>query len=189
MAFLGTPFRGSWQTGTAALQARIEEAKRKGDELTLEIGQYLKLSTREVPSPLGPLVQRFSEMVSEDEFKFDMVCVFETRDTSFEPIAKRAPTLGLDKAGHAIVGSSRVCFSFLSMLTTLIQVVAQSSACLDGQDRLGMDSRHNMLHKYNSNESEGFIRITSRLQRFVKGADSVIHRKGKHRKARSSDIG
>lgn len=162
VAFLGTPFRGSWQTGTAALLARIEEARRKGDELTLEFGQYLKLGTREVPSPLGPLVQRFSEMVSEDEFKFDMVCVFETRDTSFEPIAKRAPTLGLDKAGHAIV-------------------VDQSSACLDGQDRLGMDSRHNMLHKYNSNESQGFIRITSRLQRFVKGADSVIHRKANAR--------
>lgn len=41
-----------------------------------------------------------------------------------------------------------------------------------------MDCRHNMMHKHNSEKSIGFIRLASKYDRFVKGSDSVLRRKG-----------
>ncbi|KAH7126548.1 hypothetical protein B0J13DRAFT_565635 [Dactylonectria estremocensis] len=162
VTFLGTPFRGSWATGTAALDARLDSAAKNNKEYTRELGMYLKMGTPEKPSPLGPLVQRFSQMVSEDEFKFDIVCAYESRDTYLDALKKRAPTLEIKEGEHRII-------------------VDPSSACLDGQDKLAMDSRHNMMHKHNSETSIGFIRLASTFQRFVEGSDKVLARKANAR--------
>lgn len=105
VTFLGTPFRGSWKTGTAAAEARVGAALERNDEHTWEFAQYLKMSTAERPSPLDEMVQRFSEMCSHDEFKFEIVCVYETRGTSLETIKKRAPSALLNEKGSDIVRS------------------------------------------------------------------------------------
>lgn len=109
VTFLGCPFRGSWAIGTVALTARLEKAKKDNKEFTYEFGQYLKTGTPEKPSPLVPLVQRFSEMISEDEFKFDIVCAFESRDAYLDALKKRAPTLDIKDCEHHIV-----CFGYVS---------------------------------------------------------------------------
>jgi hypothetical protein len=58
-----------------------------------------------------------------------------------------------------------------------IQTVPQDSACIDGAERIGLDVRHNMLHKHASPEGDGFVRIADRLKDFVKDADETLEKK------------
>lgn len=107
VAFLGTPFRGSWKPGHIASDPRIEVAIGTGCEHSRELIQYLRPTSDNVASPLDELVTRFCEMVNHKNFKFGIVCVYETRDTNFSAIRRKLPEgyaeEKLDANGHGIV--------------------------------------------------------------------------------------
>jgi hypothetical protein len=108
VAFLGTPFQGSWNAGYTAAQLRIAAAIQTGSEHSQELVQYLGRGSEHRSSPLDELVQRFCEMTSHNYFKFKIVCFYETRATNFCAVLKRLPegyAKGqLDTNGHGIVG-------------------------------------------------------------------------------------
>ncbi|RGP63215.1 ankyrin repeat [Fusarium longipes] len=158
VAFLGTPFLGSWETGYSVADLRVAVAVESGGEYNRELMEYLRQGTTEFPSPLDDLVQRFSEMVHHEDFKFGKVCFYETRHTNFSAYRKKLPKSyadQLDANGHGIV-------------------VAKNSACLQGVEGVALDVRHNMLHKFNSPKNDGFRRLISRLKGFVEKAQYIL---------------
>ncbi|KAK2612317.1 hypothetical protein QQS21_001743 [Conoideocrella luteorostrata] len=157
VTFLGTPFQGSWGTGYTAADMRIAAAIESEGEYTQELIQYLRRGSPDCPGPLDSLVQRFCEMIRHKNSKFGVVCFYETRHTNFSAKIKRLPkdyAKKLDANGHGIV-------------------VMEDSACLQGVTRIPLDVRHNMLHKFNSPDNDGFQRLVSTLKEFMKGVESI----------------
>lgn len=108
VAFLGTPFRGSWDTGYTTASLRILFAIDSKTEYARELIEYLRSGTPERPSPLDTLRQRFSEMIHNDQYKFAVVCFYETRRTNFSAKIKKLPKQyaeRLDRDGCGIVRS------------------------------------------------------------------------------------
>jgi hypothetical protein len=111
IAFLGTPFQGSWQFGNNAAQLRIAVASLTDGELSQELVQYLHLGSRKTPSPLDELVVRFREMMTNGATKIDFWCFYETRATKFSAVGKKLPDSDAKKEleangylkGHEIV--------------------------------------------------------------------------------------
>lgn len=106
VAFLGTPFQGSWDLGYSVADLRIAVAIEAGHEYNRELMEYLRQGTAAAPSPLDALVQRFTEMIHHEDFKFGKVCFYETRHTDFSPYRKKLPKNyadRLDETGHGIV--------------------------------------------------------------------------------------
>ncbi|KIL85180.1 ankyrin repeat protein [Fusarium avenaceum] len=158
VAFLGTPFLGSWDLGYSIADLRVAVAIESGGEYNRELMEYLRQGTAQSPGPLDDLVQRFSEMIHHKDFKFGKVCFYETRHTNFSAYRKKLPesyAARLDANGHGIV-------------------VTKNSACLRGVEGVALDVRHNMLHKFNSPENDGFRRLVSRLKSFVEEAENVL---------------
>ncbi|KAH6967166.1 hypothetical protein EDB82DRAFT_542181 [Fusarium venenatum] len=158
VAFLGTPFSGSWETGYTVADLRVAVAIQSGSEYNRELMEYLRQGTRESPGPLDDLVQRFSEMIHHEDFKFGKVCFYETRHTNFSAYRKKLPedyAARIDTNGHGIV-------------------VARNSACLQGVEGVALDVRHNMLHKFNSPHNDGYRRLVSRLKGFVEKTQDVL---------------
>ncbi|KAJ2986541.1 hypothetical protein NUW58_g4975 [Xylaria curta] len=175
VAFLGTPFQGSWNTGYTAAQLRLAVARESGFECSQELVEYIRGASGH-RSLLDDLVQRFTEMIHDQAFKFDIVCFYETRHTNFSAILKKLPPEyvqeQIDPNGHGIV-------------------VERYSACLQGVANVGLDCRHNMLHKYGKPTGDGFLRLSTRLREFADNADEVLKRKERHQQERaltSSDI-
>lgn len=59
-----------------------------------------------------------------------------------------------------------------------LETVPRASAIIDGIEQVGLDVRHNMMWKLNTPENDGFVRISSRIQDFVRAADQTLRRKG-----------
>ncbi|QPC62822.1 hypothetical protein HYE67_005053 [Fusarium culmorum] len=158
VAFLGTPFLGSWDTGYTVADLRVAVAIESGGEYNRELMEYLRQGTAESPGPLDALVQRFAEMIHHEDFKFGQVCFYETRHTNLSAYREKLPkayAARLDPNGHGIV-------------------VARRSACLQGVEGVALDVRHNMLHKFNSPENDGYRRLISRLKSFLEKAQDVL---------------
>ncbi|RBR26145.1 uncharacterized protein FIESC28_01036 [Fusarium coffeatum] len=150
VAFLGTPFGGSWTTGYFVADLRVNAASDASYEYNRELMAYLRPGTIDVPSPLDDLVKDFALLIHNEDYKIGVVCFYETRHTYVSSYIKRLPpsyASELDRDGHGIV-------------------VEKQSACLQGVDTVGLDVRHNMLHKFNSPQTEGFRELTSRLKEF-----------------------
>ncbi|KAF4334317.1 ankyrin repeat [Fusarium beomiforme] len=81
--FLGTPFGGSWDTGTRATRSRIEAAKRadpKEDiQYSMELVQYLKEGIDDSPSPLDDLMHRFQESINNSKHRIPCGHLYETQ--------------------------------------------------------------------------------------------------------------
>jgi hypothetical protein len=111
VAFLGTPFQGSWPTGYMAAQLRIAVATNASDEegieYSRELPEFLRRGTEDDPSPLDELVITFTELISSDASKFPVVCVYETRHTKFSAVTRTLPRdfvqTKVNANGHGIV--------------------------------------------------------------------------------------
>ncbi|PVH68034.1 hypothetical protein DL98DRAFT_475129 [Cadophora sp. DSE1049] len=157
VAFLGTPFRGSHESFYSATQLRAIVAIHMGREASSELIKYLDARGAE----LDELVQRFCEMVEHHEFKFPIVCFYETQRTDFSKVVKELPIefvkcLNSDSTGI---------------------LVERHSACLQGPRRIGLDVRHAMLNKYAGPEDDAFVRVSFRVKQFVGGAQEILQAK------------
>jgi len=111
VAFLGTPFRGSWPTGYTATQLRIAAAMsasaQERFESSQELVQLLRSGTTENPSPLDELVNTFVEQIQFGPYKFPIVCFYETRHANFSAVLRTLPAdfvqTQVDENGHGIV--------------------------------------------------------------------------------------
>jgi hypothetical protein len=107
VAFLGTPFCGSWDAGYKAAELRIAVAIATGGEYSKELPQYLRGGNSHQPSPLDEVADKFYEMVKHEAYKFDIVCVYETRHTNFSAKRRKLPKGyaegELNADGHGIV--------------------------------------------------------------------------------------
>lgn len=94
-AFLGTPFRGSWDAGNAAAKIRVtiaeSAAKSEGRQISRELIQYLRMGTTIEPGPLDQLVDEFTQLVADNQFQFPMTCFFETAPTKHQALIDRFP--------------------------------------------------------------------------------------------------
>ncbi|CAG7557861.1 unnamed protein product [Fusarium equiseti] len=150
VAFLGTPFRGSWKTGNLVANLRVRVASEVAGEYNRELMEYLKPGTIDAPSPLDDLVQRFTEMIHHADFSFGKVCFYETRCTDFTPHLRKLPpsyASQLDKDGKGIV-------------------VEEDSACLQGVERIGL-------------QNEGFRHLTSKLKEFQRKSEVKLSTRAK----------
>ncbi|KAI0545030.1 hypothetical protein F4679DRAFT_562410 [Xylaria curta] len=159
IAFLGTPFRGSWMLGYEFALRLIDQEAERGESHSQELIQYLRtdsrMDARGLPSPLDDVVQRFSEMIHNTKFKSstDVVCFYETLPTNYESVLKALDNSNMpnesefDPSGHAVT-------------------VPRASACIDGITAIQLEVRHNMLHKHSSPTSNQFQLIVQRLQGF-----------------------
>jgi hypothetical protein len=78
---------------------------------------------------LDELVQLFCEMISNNEFKFPMLCFYETRTTDFTKVLRKLPpefAREVDSAKSGIV-SPRI---IMNVLQTLIQVACSTTFSL-----------------------------------------------------------
>ena len=106
VAFLGTPFRGSWDAGYTAAQLWIAVAIATGGEHSKELPQYLREGSSHQPSPLDELADKFCELVKYQAYKFDIVCIYETRYINHSAKRRKLPkgyAEELDADGHGIV--------------------------------------------------------------------------------------
>lgn len=107
VAFLGTPFQGSWSAGYTAAHLRIAVAVETGREYSKELVEYLKKGSPSAPSPLDEVVQKFTELIAKKAFNLNVVCFYETRHTDFSAKLQSLPEgyrqKELDKNGHGIV--------------------------------------------------------------------------------------
>ncbi|KAI0862783.1 hypothetical protein F4860DRAFT_512383 [Xylaria cubensis] len=155
IAFLGTPFRGSWLLGYEFALRLIDQEIVKGESPSQDLAQYLRPDSRSdrngLPSPLDDVFQRFSEMIHTPKIKSvtDVVCFYETRPTNYSSVLKALDRNTMpkefDPTGHAVT-------------------VPRASACIDGITALPLHVRHNMLHKHNSPSSAKFKLVAQRLQ-------------------------
>jgi hypothetical protein len=91
IAFLGTPFEGSWEFGNHAARVRIAAASLTDGILSRELVQYLRSGSRENPGPLDDLVQTFCLMMTNGDTKIDFVCFYETEPTRFSAVGEKIP--------------------------------------------------------------------------------------------------
>ncbi|ETS76030.1 hypothetical protein PFICI_12974 [Pestalotiopsis fici W106-1] len=166
IAFLGTPFRGSWRVGHSTATTRVDLAKQENVDFNKELIQYLRNNSRHDaengPSPLDEVVQKFSEMLLSDR-SLEVVCFYERFPTVIAAIQQDLPADRLPTK-----------FNQTRELT-----VSRDSACLDGHENVGLDVRHNMLHKHNSPTGAAYREISAVLQRFAKNADQNLAKRGK----------
>ncbi|KAF5563845.1 ankyrin repeat [Fusarium napiforme] len=170
--FLGTPFRGSWVTGTEAAHLRIEAAKRAKPEdnvqYSMELVQYLKEGTADQPSPLGYFVDRFEQSIRNPMYRIPCGYLYETEPAQYAgPLSRLTPEhrnsqTVIDKDGQGIV-------------------VSHKSAVLGGGDGSGQSMRHNMMHKYNSPDNPAFQSLCLRLREFAERADHTIESRDRAR--------
>jgi hypothetical protein len=90
VAFLGTPFQGSHACFYTAAQLRIAVAVHMGGEVSNELVRYLR-NDAGGRGELDELIQRFCEMVENNELKFPMVCFYETLSTDFSKVIRNLP--------------------------------------------------------------------------------------------------
>ncbi|RYP33044.1 hypothetical protein DL767_004955 [Monosporascus sp. MG133] len=90
VAFLGTPFRGSHRGFYTAVQLRIAFAVSRGGEASNNLVKYLN-SDANARGELDELVRLFTEMVYRKQFKFSIVCFYETLPTDFRAILRCLP--------------------------------------------------------------------------------------------------
>jgi len=107
IAFLGTPFRGSWNFGSLLAEKRVQHSIQRNNEFSRELTQYLRPSTREHRSPLEGLREQLHNLL-ESRRPFCMtVCFFETRRSTYIARIKKLPTsadmTGLDPKGSDLV--------------------------------------------------------------------------------------
>lgn len=122
--FLGTPFHGSWQTGTQVAERRIEQAKQAKPEDNIqysrELVQYLKLGTKDHPSPLDNLIHRFQESMNNPKYTIPRASLYELRPTNFAAPLSRLPIdvdqTGVDKHGKALVSENHESLSNHSLI-------------------------------------------------------------------------
>ncbi|KAF5595993.1 ankyrin repeat [Fusarium pseudocircinatum] len=172
VVFLGTPFRGSWVTGTEAARLRIEAAKRANPEdniqYSMELVQYLKEGTDDQPSPLGYFVDRFQQSIHNPKYRIPCGYLYETQPAQYAgPLSRLSPEhrnsqTVIDKDGQGIV-------------------VSHKSAVLGGGDGSGQPMRHNMMHKYNSPNNPAFQSLCLRLREFSERADDTIESRDRAR--------
>ncbi|KAM0539542.1 hypothetical protein ACHAO7_012078, partial [Fusarium culmorum] len=164
-AFLGTPFRGSWATGSEMAQVRYKTAQASGTQCSQSLIELLKQSTPDRPTPLDDLVDQFSSLLRNDDYKFPFICVYETLHTNLSAFKKKLGAnfedMGFDERYHSIV-------------------VSRNSATIDGADDYGFDVRHNMLHKFNGPDDPNFKKLRLWLVDTANDAQSILGSKGHH---------
>ncbi|XP_044720024.1 ankyrin repeats (3 copies) domain-containing protein [Hirsutella rhossiliensis] len=138
--------RGSHESFFTATQLRVVVAIHMRGDSSSELVKYLG-NDAGGRGELDEIVQRFCEMVEDKEFKFPMVCFYETQPTDFTTVIRKLPPefikcLGSDNKGI---------------------LVERHSACLQGPRRIGLDVRHAMLSKYAGPEDDAFKRVSTRL--------------------------
>ncbi|EKJ75248.1 hypothetical protein FPSE_04566 [Fusarium pseudograminearum CS3096] len=162
-AFLGTPFRGSWATGSEMAKVRYETAQESGRQSSRSLIELLKQSTPDRPTPLDDLVKQFTDLLGNDAYKFPFICVYETIHTNLSAFKKKLgpnfEEMGFDEKYHSIV-------------------VSRNSATIDGADDYGFDVRHNMLHKFNGPDDPNFKKLRVWLVETANGAQSILDSKG-----------
>ncbi|KAI1125082.1 hypothetical protein F5Y10DRAFT_268422 [Nemania abortiva] len=87
--FLGTPFQGNGKSSCSAADLRITIALSEGTEANGELVKYLREDTTCGRGELDDIVQRFMKVVSQDSYKFPIVCFYETRKTQVGALVKR----------------------------------------------------------------------------------------------------
>jgi hypothetical protein len=111
--FLGTPFRGSWEFGTANAKALMKLAEKRREPFFEELVRYLQQKDRKDggSSPLDELVQVFTEMIGSKKFGFQVLCFYETGTQSYQPYLDKFPEdvgvkpEGFDNVtGYGVVG-------------------------------------------------------------------------------------
>lgn len=109
-AFLGTPFRGSHNAFYSSADLRLAIALSQGVEANGELLKYLlDETTRSGRGELDGVVQRFTQMIVHNNFKFPIVCYYETRTTNFKALVKDLGKLPkgfaktLDSNGNGVV--------------------------------------------------------------------------------------
>ena len=113
LAFLGTPFNGSWTTGNKTAAMRVDVARQaaaeEGIQYSAELISYLTRSTVDGSNPLDEMVQRFHEMVADKDYNVSLACFYETRHTKHSASLSRVPRpkrnlqTEVDRDGHGIV--------------------------------------------------------------------------------------
>lgn len=187
IVFLGTPFGGSWAAGNNAAQMRLavarSAAEEQGIQYNKELITYLQLGSVDSPGPLDQLVARFTEMVADDKFRIPIACFYETAHTQHGALLKKLPEgyeqTSISPHGHGIVCKPCIATPFHTCMTDLYsQVVSQHSACLHGAESIGLDVRHNMMHKFNSPHNPGFQNVVMRISGFAQHAKRTLQKKG-----------
>jgi hypothetical protein len=105
VAFLGTPFQGSHNCFYTATQLRVAVVIHIGGEVSNELVKYLK-NDASGRGELDELVQRFCEIVQNDDLKFPMICFYETQRLDFSKVVRDLPpqfTKQLDSNNTGIV--------------------------------------------------------------------------------------
>ncbi|EWG50754.1 hypothetical protein FVEG_16687 [Fusarium verticillioides 7600] len=165
--FLGTPFKGSWETGYASHSLWYKIALLEGDNCSPELIQYLRSDRRSdnkgQPSPLTSMIERFAELTNDGKYKFPIMCFFEELPASFGAIVRDIPDdvlelFGIDKNGKGVT-------------------VPEDYATLDGVPKLGLPVRHNLLHRHYHPDDMGFIQISRCLKGYVENAFSTLRLK------------
>lgn len=126
--FLGTPFKGSWETGYTNARLWYKIALLGGDGCSPELIQYLRSDRRHdnhgEPSPLTSMIDRFAAMANDGKYKFPIMCFFEEKPAKFEPLVRGIPDeilelFGINRGGQDVVSLTEVSMlSFVEWLLT-----------------------------------------------------------------------
>ncbi|KAK4653773.1 hypothetical protein QC762_0087050 [Podospora pseudocomata] len=154
IVFLATPFHGSdaakqaqWQVLVAGIMG-----KQASDQLIKDLEQKHDFVRQRV--------QKFAEIANAEAVRLPLNCFFETRKTK---ILKRI--LPSEWANRLSIGITRKI------------LVTESSACLHGFPRRGLDATHSGMNKFKGPECPNFKLVKDAVQQFAGNASDVLKRR------------
>ncbi|KAI1468500.1 uncharacterized protein F4812DRAFT_371404 [Daldinia caldariorum] len=160
IVFLATPFSGTGAANAASWLVVVKGimGKDASGELIKDLVQRHEF--------VSERVQKFAEIANADLTRFPIRCFYETGKTK---IAKKIFRWGIPD--RFLRGSI---------------LVTQSSACLDGFDRRGLEKPHVMMNKFQGNDCPDFKQVKEAIQFILKeGPNTLRRRAGKEITRRS----
>ncbi|KAK4223171.1 putative kinesin light chain [Podospora fimiseda] len=154
IVFLATPFHGS----DAAKQARwqVLVSGILGEQTSNQLIQDLEQKHDFVRQR----VQKFTEIANAEAVRLPLSCFFETRKTE---MLRRILSPGWAKR--------------LATGVTYKILVTESSACLHGFPRQGLDATHSGMNKFQGPECPNFKLVKDAVKQFAGNASAVLTRR------------
>ncbi|KAK0639874.1 hypothetical protein B0T16DRAFT_383637 [Cercophora newfieldiana] len=154
IVFLATPFHGSDAAKQAQWQVLV--AGIMGEQASNQLVQDLEQRHDFVRQR----VQKFTEIANAEAVRLPMCCFFETRKTE---MLRR-----ILSPGWANKLSTGVTHKIL---------VTESSACLHGFPRQGLDATHSGMNKFMGPECANFKLVVNAIKQFAGNASAVLARR------------
>ncbi|PQE15930.1 Tetratricopeptide-like helical domain protein [Rutstroemia sp. NJR-2017a BVV2] len=165
--FLATPFGGSDAASQAQWLVTVKGimGEQSSDQLVRDL--------KEKHNFVRHRVQKFAEIAHADSVRLPVRCFYETKKTKLlRKLLSRNFAAKLSSSS-----TNKISFGVIIASVDRKQLVTESSACLHGFPRQGLDAAHSEMNKFGGPEDLNFKLVGGSIKNLVQNASGVL----KHR--------